>query len=328
MADPASYHVDLVADVLAKHWGIKKKPKRTHLGVSRATWRIGPLYWLSQAESFRFTEMSRQANLQSQLHRYMKGENLTLMVPEIVRSHTGNLVVVEGGYVWCLTCDVPGFHPEAGDPTIYRVLTEGLARFHSVLRAFSQSESSQVSDGISVRTRQAIDRLNNDEFVPLTSDPREKDILQSAAAWLVPRLNGFELLPGQIVHGDWTPRNVLFQRVDQEIRLTGVLDLEAMAWDPACVDVANTCSTLLMWSGLDMLEERIEDVVETYERWAGVFLERKDIRTAMLAHWVCHYWNWRDRLQFGDFGHEVKGRLCRRISSVLSYLANPGSYPH
>jgi Ser/Thr protein kinase RdoA (MazF antagonist) len=328
MADPASYHIGLVADVLAKHWGVKEKATRTHLGVSRATWRIGGLYWLSQAERFRFEELSRQAKLQSQLHRYLKSEHLTLSVPEIVPSHTGNLVVVEAGYVWCLTCDLPGLHPEAGDPEMYPVLTEGLASFHSVLRAFPPSESSHVPAGICLRTRQAIDRLTEHEFVALTSDPREKDVLESAAAWLVPRLNGFELLPRQIVHGDWTPRNVLLQRVDQEMRLTGVLDIEAMAWDPACVDVANTCSTLLMWSGLDMLEERIKGVVETYERWAGVSLDSKDIHTAMLAHWFCHYWDWHDRLRFGEFGHEVKGRLCRRISSVLSYLENPGVHLH
>lgn len=320
MAELAPRHTDLVVRVLEKHWGIKDEPTRTHLGVSRATWRIGNRYWLSQAEHFRLAELSRLAELQSHLHRYLKEEDLALSVPKIIGSRTGNLVVVEAGYVWCLTCDLPGFHPEAGDPETYNVLTEGLARFHDVLRTLPLSEPLHVASGICVKTRQAIDRLSADGFVALASDPCEGEILHMAATWLLPRLHDFERLPRQIVHGDWTPRNVLFQRVEQEARLTGVLDMEAMAWDPICVDVANTCSTLLMWSGLDTLEERIGNVIETYERTSGTFLERKDIHTAMLARWFCHYWDWRDRLSHGEFGHEVKERLSLRISSVLSYL--------
>jgi Ser/Thr protein kinase RdoA (MazF antagonist) len=321
MADRSTSQANRVADVLAKHWRIKELAIRTHLGVSRATWRIGHHYWLSQAEHVRFAELSRQARLLFQLNRYLKSEHISLSVPEIVGIQNGDLVVTDAGYEWCLTRDLPGFHPEANEADIYPVLMEGLARFHRILRAFAQSESSDTPDGICVRTRQAIGRLGAEAFVAFTSDPGEKDVLQNAAAWLLPRLNGFEGLPRQIVHGDWTPRNVLFQRADQGMRLTGVLDIEALAWDPVCVDVANTCSTLLMWSGLDRLEERIEGVAETYERSAGVHLERMDIHTAMLAHWFCNYWNWRDRLQFGEFGHEVTGRLCLRISSVLSYLA-------
>jgi len=272
----------------------------------------------------RFAELSRQAGLLSHLNRYLKSEQISLSVPEIVPSQTGDLVVADAGYVWCLTRDLPGFHPESQDADIYPVLTEGLARFHSIMRALPLSEPSQVPDGICVRTRQSIDRLAAEAFVAFTSDPREKEVLQNAAAWLLPRLNGFERLPRQIVHGDWTPRNVLFQRADHEMRLTGVLDMEVMAWDPACVDLANTCSTLLMWSGLDNVEERIPRVLDTYERSSGVHVERVDIHTAMLAHWLCHYWSWRDRLQFGEFGQEIKDRLCLRISSVLSYVSTQG----
>jgi Ser/Thr protein kinase RdoA (MazF antagonist) len=204
---------------------------------------------------------------------------------------------------------------------MYPVLTEGVARFHHALRVFSERQPTHVRDGICVRTRQSIVRLSAETFLAFTFYPREKEVLEQAAAWLLPRLDRFELLPRQLVHGDWTPRNVLFERADQMLSLTAILDFEGMAHDPVHVDVANTCSTLLMWSGLDKLDERIANVLNTYERSAGVHLEREDIHTAMLAHWLCHYWSWRDRLQFGEFGQEVKVRLCLRISSVLSYLS-------
>lgn len=328
MTDVAPSQADLVADILFRHWRIKELTLRTSLGVSRATWRVGKWYWLAQAEHVRFAELSRQAELLTHLGQYLEMEGIPLSVPEMKASQAGDLLVDDAGYVWCLTRHLPGFHPAADDAGVYLALTEGLARFHRVVRAFQKPESLHIPDGICVRTRQNIDRLATEKFVACTSDLRERDILQNAAAWLLPRLDGFERLPRQLVHGDWTPRNVLFQSDDRGMHLTGVLDFEAMAWDPACVDVANTCSTLLMWSGLDRLEERIEGVVKTYGRSAGVDLGRTDIHTSMLAHWFCHYWNWRDRLQFGEFGHEVRDRLCYRISSVLSYLANGGVVLH
>ena len=316
------------AYVLEKYWGIKEAPTRTHLGVSRRTWRIGSRYWLSQAEHFRYAELVRQVRLQSDLHHYLKQESLAFSVPEIVLSHTGDLMVDEGGYVWCLTCNLSGFHPDSGNPEIYPVLTEALSAFHYALRTFPSSESLRVPAGICVKTRQFMDRLNANEFVPFTSDRQESDVLQRAAAWLLPRLDDFERLPRQVVHGDWTPQNVLFNRVDGEMRCTAVLDMEAITRDPICVDVANTCCTLLMWSGLDKPEERIAGIIEMYERSAGAFLSRDNIQTAMVARWFCHYWDWRERLRFGEFGHEVKHRLCLRIASVLSYLRDPGSHPH
>jgi Ser/Thr protein kinase RdoA (MazF antagonist) len=321
MADPIVSPANLVAEVLGKHWRIHEPAIRTGLGVSRATWRIGSLYWLSQAEEKRSAELFRQANLLVVLDRYLKSENSSIAVPGIVPAESGDLAVVDGGYVWFLTRNLEGFHADVAAPDMYTVLMEGLAGFHRVLRAFFARQPIHAPDGICVRARQNIERLFSEAFIAFTSDPHEEDVLQQASAWLLPRLDRFELLPRQMVHGDWTPRNVLFDRADQPSRLTAVLDCEAMSWDSVHVDVANTCSTLLMWSGLDNLEERIGNVPGTYERAAGVTLERGDIHTAMLAHWLCHYWSWRDRLQYGEFGREVKERLCFRISSVLAFVS-------
>lgn len=321
MADPDLPHLNIVAEVLAKHWRISEPAIRTQLGVSRATWRVGSLYWLSQAEQMRSVELFGQAKLLFDFGRYLHGERFSFSVPEIVATDSAELVVVDGGYVWCLTRNIRGCHPDAGDPEMYPVLTKGLARFHHALSAFSEHRPAHVPHGICVRTRQSIERLSKETFLAFTSYPRESEVLEQAAAWLRPRLNRFELLPRQLVHGDWTPQNVLFERADQGLSLTAVLDFEGMAYDPVHVDVANTCSTLLMWSGLDELDERIAEVLNTYERCGGIHIEREDTHTAMLAHWLCHYWTWRDRLQHGEFGQEVRERLCLRISSVLSYLS-------
>ena len=58
-------------------------------------------------------------------------------------------------------------------------------------------------------------------------------------------------------------------------------------------------------------------MLSTYEEFGCVRLERGDIYTAMLAHWFCHSWGWRDRLKGGEFGQDVKEPLCLRVASVL-----------
>jgi Ser/Thr protein kinase RdoA (MazF antagonist) len=162
-------------------------------------------------------------------------------------------------------------------------------------------------------------------FVPFTKYAEERDLLVRAGDWLLPRLREFESLPRQLIHGDWTPRNVLFSSTGDGVRLSAVLDFEAMAFDPVHVDVASTCSTLLMWSGLDCIDERIGRVLSIYEELSGHRLERRHVFTAMLAHWLCHYWSWRDRLKNGGLGQEVRERLCLRILSALDYVGNSGN---
>src|ERR1700733_1582209 len=321
MAASEVSHANLLAKVLAKHWHIGDSANQTQLGVSRATWRIGSHYWLSQAEQTRLAELFQQANLLFALDRSLKSAHSSISVPEIVETDSGELVVEDRGYVWCLTRNLPGLHPDVAAPEIYSPLTEGLARFHHALRVFFERQQMHAPDGVCVGARQSIERFSPETFVSFTPFPHEIEVLQQATAWLSPRLDRFELLPRQMVHGDWTPRNVLFDLAGQPMGLIGVLDFEAMSWDPVHMDVANTCSTLLMWSGLDRIDERIANVLDTYERSTGVHLEQEDIRTAMLAHWLCHYWNWRDRLQHGEFGRKVQERLCLRISAVLSYVS-------
>src|ERR1700740_2840646 len=97
MANLASSWANLATEVLAKHWRISEVPIRTHLGVSRATWQIGSLYWLSQAEQSRYAELSQQGALLFDLGRYFKSERSSMCVPEIVPSDGGRLLGVDGG---------------------------------------------------------------------------------------------------------------------------------------------------------------------------------------------------------------------------------------
>ena len=162
---------------------------------------------------------------------------------------------------------------------------------------------------------------------PLTGDPDEQELLERTCSWLLHRLDRFESLPRQLIHGDWTPRNVLFDPITPVGRLAAVLDFESTAIDPVHVDLSHTCSTLLMWSGLDQVEARIQEVVSYYGQLTQTQIEFTDILTAMLAHWFCHYWSWRERLETSTQHHEVTNRLSLRIRSVLQFLEDSEDEP-
>ena len=325
MAQEAGHDTDAVAAILAKHWSMDERAVLTDLGVSRRTWRVGGRagqgYWLSQCEGWRAAELADRAQLVEWLRCFFSEARFSIFVPDAVPAEDGRLVVSDGGYGWCLTRHLEGFHPDNGAAGTYPVITEGLARFHLELRSFAEHAPALVPAGICMRARQCVERFDPATFVAFTDDPREEELLARAGAWLLPRLGRFELLPRQLIHGDWTPRNLLLNASDHGARVTAVLDFESMAHDPVEVDLASICSTLLMWSGLDRSEERITDVLRRYERLSGAPIERGDIRTAMLAHWLCHYWSWRDRLCRGGFGEEVRKRLCLRVASVLDFVS-------
>jgi Ser/Thr protein kinase RdoA (MazF antagonist) len=266
--------------------------------------------------------MIRRAELLQRLRCFLEDERLSISVPEMIAGLSGQLVVKDVGFGWSLTRHLQGFHPESSDPAIYPVLVEGLTRFHREVRLFSDRQPAEWPGGICVNARKSIARSDTANFVPFTKHAEEQELLVRAGDWLLPRLQEFEDLPRQLIHGDWTPRNVLFDSSGGGVHLNAVLDFEAMAFDPVHVDIANICSTLLMWSGLDNIDERISGVLSTYEGLGGRRLERDHVFTAMLAHWLCHYWSWRDRLKHGGFGQEVKERLCFRIASVLDYVSN------
>lgn len=91
MAVPETSHNSLFAEVLTKHWRINEPALRTLLGVSRATWRVGPLYWLSQAESMRAAELFQQSTLLFALGRSLKSEHFSISVPKMSRLTAGVL---------------------------------------------------------------------------------------------------------------------------------------------------------------------------------------------------------------------------------------------
>jgi len=145
---------------------------------------------------------------------------------------------------------------------------------------------------------------------------KERDILHEAAHWLKPRLDRLSTLPTRVVHGDWTPLNILIRHDGW----AGILDFEACGRGPAVLDFANMCSTLLMWSRLDNISERIAALVLSFEEKTDVAIGLDIVHISMLTHWFGNYFDWRER-ESTDENTEVVRRLLGRIETVLHFAA-------
>jgi aminoglycoside phosphotransferase (APT) family kinase protein len=306
-ADP----LDLAAaDVLRRCWGIAAVPDRVATGVSRDTWRIGGAFWLSHSHAADGTPFRREAELLRVLPAELARVGATWKSPEVVPSADGGSIAVSGGSVWRLTRHMVGEEPDPQDPGSYPALAKMLAEVHAVLRSLPQSLS-VCERGTVERGREVVEVYTAPSFVPATQDARECFVVRAVAEWLAPRLGELEEQPRQLTHGDWIPRNL---KVSPEG--WGVLDWEYARSDPVVMDLAQSCCTLLIWSGLDRMAERIEDLVRHYSVQSGQGVSLGSVRAAMVLYWLHNYDYWRERQERTGRYEHVLARQPERLRSV------------
>jgi Ser/Thr protein kinase RdoA (MazF antagonist) len=300
--------------VLTDLWGIHSPVERTTLGVSRTTWRVAQGFWLTRCGNERGEAFRRECSLLQALAETAKADpGLLLIVPSLIPTRSGDVVSMHSGFLWRLTRHIDGLHPSPNDPATYDLMLNVMLRLH---QAFD-STANQCPTGPDIvgRVRDRLSQLP-DTISRSSFTPKERDILQEAAHWLKPRLDRLFILPTRVVHGDWTPLNVLIRRDGW----AGILDFEACGCGPAVLDFANMCSTLLMWSRLDNISERIAALVSSFEEKTGVPIGLDIVHIAMLTHWFGHYFDWRER-ESTDENTEVARRLLGRIETVLRFAA-------
>jgi hypothetical protein len=76
-----------------------------------------------------------------------------------------------------------------------------------------------------------------------------------------------------------------------------------------------------MWSSLDNISERIATLVSSFEEKTDVPIGLDIVHISMLAHWLGHYFDWRER-ESTDENTEVVRRLLGRIETVLHFAPN------
>jgi Ser/Thr protein kinase RdoA (MazF antagonist) len=277
--------------------------------TSRHTWTIDGEFWLSHADVDEATPFQREAELLRALPGEIDRCGAAWGVPDIVLADDGRTTAVSADGVWRVTRHLAGDHPEPRDPATYRVLPSMLAELHAVLESSSPARRVR-EEGIVERAAGLLALYGTRSFAPVTGDPLETFAVRTTADWLATRVHELAAQPRQLTHGDWIPTNV-------KIGATGwgVLDWEFCRVDPVVMDLAQSCCTLLIWSGLDRVEDRIDELVRRYSVDSGKTLSPESVRAAMMLYWLHNYHHWRER-------HEAVGRyenvLARQPGRLLA----------
>jgi Ser/Thr protein kinase RdoA (MazF antagonist) len=281
--------------------------------VSRATWKVQQGFWLTCCYPERGVEFRKECDLLRALGDTVTAHpELLLTVPSLVPTRSGDVVPTHSRFLWRLTRHLDGFHPPANDPATYDLMVNILVRLHQAFD-FSSTEGADypnILQRVCDRIRVLPHTLSGPSF-----EQHERDTLHEAANWLSLRLDRLAALPARVVHGDWTPSNVLIRRDGW----VGILDFEECRLGPAVLDFANICSTLLMWSGLDNISERMGALVRSIGEKSAVPIGPEIVHIAMLAHWFGQYSEWRER-ELTPENNEVVRRLVGRIETVLKFV--------
>lgn len=304
---PRSPPDSVAAAVLRDRWGIAVAPNRVAPGASRNTWRVDSTFWLSHSDGTEEASFRREAQLLQALPVILAERSACWCVPGVVSTVSGETIAVTGDGIWRLVQHLPGEQPDMRAPTTYPALARMLAELHAVLESVPHTLKVREFGAVE-RTQTFMAAYGSSAFHPATKDEREVRAVSAVVDWLGPRIGGLASLPRQLIHGDWTPPNI---KVLPEV--WGMLDWEFARIDPAVMDLAQSCLTILLWSGLDGPAEHISKLVETYSAHSGRGVAIDIVRTAMAAYWLQNYVYWRVRQEtvggFEDVLVDQPGRL-------------------
>lgn len=304
----------VAAAVLLDLWGIAAAPERAVLGASRNTWRVAGTFWLSHSDATEETTFRRESQLLQVLPGMLAARQASWCVPGVVPTVGGETVAVTRNGVWRLAEHLPGAQPDMREAGTYVALARMLAELHDVLESLPHSLEVRESGAVE-RAQAFVAAYGMSSFCPATEDPREALAVNAIVDWLAPRIGELASLPRQLTHGDWTPPNVL-----TTAQGWGVLDWEFSRVDPAVMDLAQSCSTILMWSGLNGPAEHIAKLVETYRAHSGREVSIESVQTAMAAYWLQNYDYWRARQEMVGGFEDVLARQPGRLHAIAEFV--------
>jgi aminoglycoside phosphotransferase (APT) family kinase protein len=158
-----------------------------------------------------------------------------------------------------------------------------------------------------------LDRSLSDAWEPVASDVPERAVVCEAAEWLRPRTARLAEAPQQLVHGDWSTPNLLFDV--NGTATVGVLDWQLNSVGPVISDIAQAVAGVLMWSELDA-KPVVDAIFDAY----GDGADRRLLGAALLSYRLRNYWLLRDELAL-DYRHqEAVDRQGDRLRTVMDYV--------
>ncbi|MBM4413501.1 MAG: hypothetical protein FJ040_08680 [Chloroflexi bacterium] len=186
-------------------------------------------------------------------------QQLSFRVPTPMRARNGEYWhMLDDGYrnwLMSLTPWFAGEHPDADEVATATVAGVALAELLNTLAQVKPTTKSPTSYAQLQRVHPyVIDPIAALRAAPLETDTTQRIIeLVTSLQQQLPDL--YESLPQQVIHGDFTPRNILVHNQ----KISAVLDFEVTRHDVRLLDVA---IALLAWGGFD--ENHRTEVVNAF----------------------------------------------------------------
>jgi Ser/Thr protein kinase RdoA (MazF antagonist) len=275
---------------------------------------VDSTFWLSHSDATEETTFRREAHLLQTLPVLLAPRKPCWCVPGVVSTVSGGAIAVTRDGVWRLAGHVPGEQPDMREADTYLALARMLAELHAGLESLPHSLKVRESGAVE-RAEAFMAAYARSSFRPATEDAREALAVGTIVSWLMPRIGELAALPRQLIHGDWTPPNI--KTLPQS---WGVLDWEFSRVDPAVMDLAQSCSTILIWSGSSSPAEHISTLVERYRAHSGREVSLESVRTAMAAYWLQNYSHWRARQETVGGFEDVLARQPGRLLAIAEFV--------
>jgi aminoglycoside phosphotransferase (APT) family kinase protein len=301
------------APVLAENWGNARRVSVAHAGVSRLTWRVEGVGWLSAVPQYEHLELERELRLLKQLGRPLA--DFGVAVPTPVPARTGDEVLASAGWSWRMSAHLPGGTPDLNDPEHYRATSRSLAVVHRVLAGLSPLLAVRGESQIDLAAR-AVHDIPEWARAPLNPQSDEARSLDALAAVVQEALPTFR--SDQLIHGDWATPNLLVESRG-DICLTGILDWQECAVGSTLLDLAQAASSVLMWSSLPTKAVGLDAVLDGY-RSGGGSATVEGLKTAVATYWLAQYARLRARVARSGFDPHVRGIVQRNPSRLRAAL--------
>jgi homoserine kinase type II len=222
--------------------GVNNTTRGLHTGGGDLIWKTYTAH--SNADSLLY---------EHHLLAWLGGQGLPFAVPIPLPTRRGTTLLSSGVNTHALFSKLPGELPHPGNPYQAAAIGAGLAQLHNVLCSYPPTPRPGMSaygdlERVHVRISDPFTITAADLGLPNT--PRNATLLEwwhdELAALRSFILGPYRALPWQVIHGDFSPANTLF---DGE-RLVAILDFEFASPDARAMDVAAGLVFILrIWEG-------------------------------------------------------------------------------
>ena len=233
-------------------------------------------------------------------------------VPAPLPTADGDPTFLSDGFGWRITRHIAGRRPDEDALATYRQSANTLRRLHEILRLLPADMA--VAEPVTTLSRSLVEYALGSDWEVVTDDPLERHDVVKMATWLDTRIDALDQVPHQLIHGDWATPNLLISQ-GGAARIVAVLDWQFAMIGPIIADLAQSASTVLMWSSFPDKPNVIREILDCY----GDDSQSNLLAVAMGAFWFWNYWGDREVLRREPRTKAAMNRQPHRLRTVLAF---------